>query len=206
MLRQVLERRATEFAEAQELSSKLMAVMGMMQPQSNPLSLQDIKAKQDSEFQAGHLPCGPDASASTPPFFGSTTSCTNGPTNKRTKLNRNFKSPVSRRAKVISKAANGKSNRNSTTMERKSSLRNLDDTLHNIRDSSTPISALHGKRNQVLGSEDVLKENRDIDYTISFGNMSFGDSNLSTSTDQQQLNGKEDETATEIFDDTTVDF
>ena len=205
MLRQVQERRANEFTEAQELKSKLMDVMRTMQPQSNPLDHQEIKAKQGSESQAGHVSYGPDASANSPPFFRSITSSTNEPTIKRTKLNRNFKTPISYGAKVVVKAANRKSNRTGTTVEQRAPLSDLDHATRNMKDSIT-IPASQGRKTRIVGNEDVPKENRDIDYTIGFGNLSFDDSDVFMSTGQQQLGEESDEAARETFDDTTLEF
>lgn len=200
MLRQVQEQRANEFAEAQELSSKLMAVMGMMRPQPNP-PFQNATAKQPSNSQVGHLPCAPNDSTNTPQFLGPASSITNWPTPKRTKINRNVKSPVT----VVAKATNQKSGRHSTMKERRIPLGNLDDALHNMKDLS-PNPPLHREQSQKLRSEYVQKENRDIEHNMSFGNLSFSDSEVFTSTSQQHHKGKNDHAVMETVDDTTIDF
>lgn len=201
MLRRNQEQRAKEFAEAQELSSRLMAVMGINQPQVASDNLQGGKAIQILETQGG---C-PKSVAAVTQSFGSSTPSTSGPTPKRNKTYQHFKSPNSHRAKITFNATNGRATRDCIVKERSRPLTNLSDLTQNVG-KSTPSQPLRQKRDQIQGNDEASQENRDIDCSDNQENESLDDSHMSTAKYQHSLNGRLDKAASEALDDTTVEF
>lgn len=198
------EQRSKEFAEAQEISSRLMAVMGLKQPKAAPDNSQTSNALQNIGTQGGHLPCDPDSVVAVTQSFGSSTSSTNGPTPKRTKTYQRFKSPSSHRAKVVFNATDRKATRNGTVKERCPRI-SLSDVTRNAG-ISTPSQPSCQKRDRIQENDEVGKENRDLDYSDNPGDGSFDDSDMFTSTYRGGLNGRCDKTAPEDFEDTTREF
>lgn len=204
MLRCDKEQRSKEFAEAQEISSRLMAVMGLKQPKAAPDNFQTSNAQQNIGTQGGHLPCDPDSIAAVTQSFGSSTSSTNRPTPKRTKTYQRFKSPTSHRAKVVFNATDRKATRNGTVKERCPRI-SLSDVTRNAG-ISTPSQPSCQKRDRIQENDEVGKENRGMDYSDIPDDGSFDDSDMFTGTYQGSLNGRWDKAASEAFDDTTSEF
>lgn len=205
MLRRNQEQRAKEFAQAQELSSRLMAVMGLKQPEAASDNFGSGKALQHVGNQAGHLPCNPDPIAAVTQSFGSSTSSTSGPTPKRTKKYQRFKPLTSHRTKAVFNATNGKATRDSTIKERRLPLLNLNDVAQNVR-ISTPSQPLRQKPDRIQENDEASKENRDMDCSDNLDDDSFDDSNMFTGTYRHSLNGRWNKVVPEALDDTTVEF
>lgn len=201
MLRRNQQQRAKEFAEAQELSSRLMAIMGSKQPQVASDNLQSGKAIHTLETQGG---C-PNTVAAVTQSFGSSTSSTSGPTPKRNKTYQHFKSPDCHRAKISLNAANGRATRDCLVKERRRPLTDLSDITQNAV-NSTPSQPLRQQRDQIQGNDEASQENRGIDCSDNQDNESVDDNHMSTASYQHSLNGRWDKAASEALEDTTVEF
>lgn len=205
MLRRHHEKRAKDFAEAQEISTRLMAVIGLKQPKAASDELQTGTALQDLGTQGEHLPCNPDSIAAATQSFGSSTSTTSGPTPKRTKTHQRFKPLDSRRANAVFNTTNRKASRNNTVKERRCPLMNLSHVTRNVG-ISTPSQPLCQSRDRIQENDEASKENKDMDCIDNPYDKSFDDSDMFTGMYQHSLNGRGDTTASEALDDATMDI
>lgn len=202
MLRRDQEQRAKEFAEAQELSSRLMAVMGSKQPQAASDNFQSSTALHNLGTQGARLSNDLNSIAAVTQSFGSSTSSTSGPTPKRSKTYQRFKSPTAHRAKVVCNATNGKATRDRTVKERRRPLINLGDGTQNVG-MFTPSQPLRQKRDRIQENDEASKENRDMDCSNNPDDESF---DMFTGTNEHSINERWDEAAPEVLDDTTDEF
>lgn len=178
-----------------------MAVMGLKQPQAASDNPQGGKAIQTLETQGAF----PNSVAAEPQSFGSSTSSTSAPTPKRNKTYQRFKSPNSHRTKIIFNATNRRATRDYIVKERRRPLTNLSDITQNVG-TSTPSQPLRQKRDRIQGNDEGSQENRDIDCSDNQDNESLDDSYMFTAKYQHSLNGRWDKAASEVLDDTTVEF
>ena len=182
--------------EAQELSSKLMAVMGAKPPQQLAPDLPSRDASQFPNFQEKHLPY--DTSSDPKISTGSLS----GPTPKRTKTYRNLNSPPSHRARAVANSNNVKSIRDIILRGKRPPLGSLGDTTQNV-DICTPTQFLQQRLVPLEGVTELEKENRSPNPTMDIVDESFGDSEIFTITNQHCLSAQRNEMDT---DDTTLEF
>lgn len=204
MLRRDQEQRAKEFSQAQELSCRLMAVMGLNQPQTAPENFQGSKVLQNIGNQGEHLPWNPNTTAALTKSFGSRKSSTTRATPKRTKTFQRFRSPTSHRAKVFSETTNGKATQDCTVQENRSPLIDLSDITQNVR-LSTPSQPLSHKRDRMQDNDGARRENRNVDCVDNPNDESFDDSDMFAGT-HHSLNGQWSKAASDALDEKTVEF
>ncbi|MCJ1464651.1 hypothetical protein MMC07_003264 [Pseudocyphellaria aurata] len=205
MLRRDQEQRANEFAQAQELSCRLMAVMGLDQPQAAPDNIQGSKVLQNSGNQGRHLPCNPDNTTPLTRSFRSSKSGTIKAFSKRPKTCQRFKSPTSHRAKVYSNTTKENATQDCTAKENRFPLTSLSDITQNVR-MSTPSTPFSQERDQMQENDGARREDRNADCVDNPNDESFDDSDMFAGTHHHSLNSQYSKAASEPFDEKTVEF
>lgn len=201
MLHRNQEQRAKEFEQAQELSSRLMAVMGLKQPEAASDNFQSDKALQDLGSPGA---CSPDSTAAVTKSFGSSASSTSRPTPKRPKTYQRFKSSASHRTKIVFNTTNGKAIRESTIKGGRP-LTKLSDVTKNAGRSSQS-QPLRQKRDRIQEIDETSKENGEVDCGDDPDHEPFDDSDMFTVISQHSLSGQWNKATSVALDDTTVEF
>ena len=202
-LREERQARATEFAEAQELSARLMAVMGITK---NQRAFCNTSRTGSREERSASSPCKPGSPGSPglppsdvdfTPSSESTTSNKSGPTPKRTKRRR---SSQSKRDEVV---ATGRASRRSTLRKSRVPLAELGS--RQSRSPATPTQLLHhfhSYSQRKIDGEALQATNEHVDSD----DECFGGGDIFTSTDQQRLSVLGNKPSESMFDETTADF
>ena len=199
-LRKEREERAKEFAEAQELSARLMAVMGITKNQEVACNASTTSSK---EHRSVSSPCKP-ASTDLPvsdvdltPSSESSTANRSGPTPKRTKRRRSLQS---KRDEVVTTA---RASTRSTIRRPRVPLAEIGS--RQSRGPVTPTQPLphsHSYNSKEANGEALHMTNRHLDSD----DESFGGGDVFTSTDQQRLSLPDHKPIESIPDETTADF
>ena len=199
-LRKEREERAKEFAEAQELSARLMAVMGITKNQGTACNTSTTCSREERSVSSPCKPASPDLPASDvglTPSSESSTANRSGPTPKRTK----------RRRSLQSKRDEGVATARATT---RSVMRQPRVPLAEIgsrqsRGPVTPTQLLphsHSYNPKETDGEALHMTSRHLDSD----EESFGGGDIFTSTDQQRLSVAVNIPCESISDETTADF
>ena len=208
-LRQERQARTREFAEAQDLSSKLMAVVGMKQPRVasptnkvRPSRSGDITS--DDEFglrgfhDAKHARSGGSTSA--------ISSSHGSPTPKRTRIQRSLTSPLISSCKDIK--LGHKENRQSVTRINRFPLMPLVEAGATVKwRSLAPRQSNVAEKNlsPCRIASGSLDENAQTQHRLEF-DESFADADIFTSTNQQQLLGAHNPEPCSTYDETTAEY
>lgn len=180
LLRHEQERRAKEFAEAQDLSRKLMAVMGMKQNPPTSPNPPTAEAMEGSEFQSGQTPSNPSFNSQITQSSGSSTSSTKGPTTKRTRTQRKSKSPMFHASTPLGKTSRmGK-------IKGRLPLRNLGDGTQMVQNFS-PFKPSQEKKDWNKGNREDGKENGELDSNVNLDDENFDSSHIFASSNRHQL-------------------
>lgn len=196
--------KAKEFAEAQELSTKLMAVMGLKTEQTSALvhnparsSIKDIfidspVTQRDSRGQT---------TTASAPSIESSTSSKSGPTPKRTRPRRTTRTPSMHRTKIDIGANTVKTAHDTTS---RPPLTDLSVSVHN----RSPVrTQWHGMGKVQPGQDGVWINAKDQGVeAIELGDLSFGGSDIFTSTEKARPSAAEDYGHSQLYDESTADF
>ncbi len=185
--------KAREFAAAQELSSKLMAVMGLKTEQSLPRSdvpdrgvdntSVDIRATQS--FESGASSKG-------------------GPTPKRTKPRRITRTPSKKKGKINLGSKTVKTAHYATTEATRQPFKDLGMSMHNR--SPTKLQAYGCSQNQQQCDANWIESEDRCGGTMEFGDISFGGSDIFTSTEKNSSSDRRNHVRASFDDETTADF
>ncbi len=199
-LRKEREDRAREFAEAQELSARLMAVMGMTKNQGAFCNTNTTGSREERGASSPRKPGSPDLPASDTdmiPSSKSSSSNGSGPTPKRTKRRRSLQS---KHDEVVT---TGRASTRNTV--RKSRVPLADLGSRQSRDPVTPTQLLHhfhSSNQKEIDVEALQVTNRHLDSD----DECFGGSDIFTSTDQERSLALGNKPPESILDETTADF
>ncbi|MCJ1404439.1 hypothetical protein MMC11_007664 [Xylographa trunciseda] len=194
-LRTEREMRATEFAEAQDLSSKLMALMGKPpnRPAATSLSIGVSHLKSNMLIETRR---GEDAQAVSHQSSGSSALWENhGSLLKRPRVQRNFKTPA------LS---------NTEARRIKSARRPLEDLEFGAQNEALVVQhrSTKGQHQCETGSKSLVKPTNEQENMLlqDMHEFSFANSHVFTSTDYHEVNDGTMEEATGLLDETTADF
>jgi len=199
--------KAREFAEAQDLSSKLMAVMGFKTEQSVPLPSNTVNS--DTSEISVDTPIGQQATrrertTHSTQSFGSSTSSRSGPTPKRTRPRRITKTLSMSQTRINLGAKTVKTAHNNMSRSPRHPLKDLGVGMHN----KSPVKTQrHGpsKGQQEPSSNGIDMEDR-YDAVMEIGDLSFGGSDIFTSTEKQLPPTPHEHTHLDVDEETTADF
>lgn len=198
-LRKEREEGEKKFAEAQELSARLMAVMGITKNQGAACNTSTTSSKEQRSVSSPCKPASPDLPASDvdlTPSSESSTANRSGPTPKRTKRRRSLQS---KRDEAVT-----------TARATRSTIRRPRAPLAEIgsrqsRGPLTPTQPLphsHSYDTKEANGEALHMTNRHLDSDDEY----FGGGDIFTSTDQQRLSLPGYRPSESIPDETTADF
>ena len=199
-LRKARHERAKEFAEAQELSARLMAVMGITK---NQRTFCNTSTTGSREERSASSPCKPDSpglplsDVDITASSESSDSNRSGPTPKRTKRRRSSRS---KRDEVI---PTGRASTRSVLKKSRVPLAELGS--RQSRGPATPrqlLHHLHSYNQKEVDGEALRAGNRHVDSD----DECFGGGDIFTSTDQQRLSVLGNKPPESIFDETTAEF
>lgn len=199
-LRKEREERAKEFAEAQELSARLMAVMGITKNHRTACNTSTVGSREERSISSPCKPASPDLPTSDVDLTLSSESSTadrSGSTPKRTKRRRSLQS---KRDEVVTTA--GATTR-STMRQRRVPLAEIG--LRQGRGPVTPTQLLahsHAYNSKETDCKVLQMTNRGLDSDDEF----FGGGDVFASTDQQRLSVLGTKPYESITDETTADF
>ena len=199
-LRKEREERAKEFAEAQELSARLMAVMGITKNQGPACDTSTTGSREERSVSSPCKPASPDLPASDvglTPSSESSTANRSGPTPKRTKRRRSLQS---KRDEVVTTA---RASTRSVMRQRRVPLAEIGS--RQSRGPVTPTQLLpysHSYNPKEIDGEALHMTSRHLDSD----GESFGEGDIFTSTDQQRLSVPVNIPCESISDETTADF
>ena len=196
-LRKEREERAKEFAEAQELSARLMAVMGITKNQGAACNTGTTSSKEQRSVSSPCKPASPDLPVSdvdlTP---SSSTANRSGPTPKRTKRRRSLQS---KRDEAITTARATRS----TIRRPRIPLAEIDSRQsRGPRTPTQPLPHSHSYDTKEATGKALYVTNRHLDSDDEY----FGGGDIFTSTDQQRLSLPDYRPSESIPDETTADF
>ena len=199
-LRKERQERAKEFAEAQELSARLMAVMGITK---NQRAFSNASETGSKEERGASSPCTPgsprlpafdvDSTHSSEP----STSNRSGPKPKRTKRRR------SSRSKRDDTVPTGRASTRNTLRKSRVPLAELGS--RQSRGSATPIQLLHHFDSSNKKEIDV-EASQLTDGHVDSDDECFGGGDIFTSTEQQRLSVLGNQPSEGMFDETTAEF
>lgn len=212
ILRKEREEQARKLAEAQELGSKFMAVMGNTNASSDPPG---IKPRSSAFGTDGVLSCDSSssekrASRLNPTYpLGSVASSLNGPTPKRTKTRRTSQACRTQGPTGFKLPTAAKTNRRHTMRSGRTPLADLG-PMHNQGPFSPTQRISWEKSPKKIIDLEVSRENQDVPGWTS-DDESFGGRDIFTSTNQQQLSAMSKPTKTpqmqnDSFNETTTEF
>ncbi|MCJ1245812.1 hypothetical protein MMC30_003016 [Trapelia coarctata] len=200
--------RAKEFAEAQDLSSKLMALMGKKPSQSSaPTAGSSPSSKQSRRRPAIAAISNQENIRSGPqPSWGSRGSNASGSTPKRLRLRRGSQAPSRHQGMMATghKMVSGFLDESGT--EIRQPLEELD---HNVHHEAAVFSEqqlkeiIHGAEPDQINTAMPLEENERWQTTC---DTSFGESYVFTSTDHRKLSSQDFEGGPGVYDETTGDL
>ena len=199
-LRKERQERAKEFAEAQELSARLMAVMGITKNQRSFCNTSEISSREERSASSPCKSGSPGMPASDADLTSSSESSTSnrsGPTPKRTKRRR---SSQSKRDEVVS---TGRATTRSTLRKGRVPLAELGS--RQSRGPATPPQLLHhfhSSNQKEIHGEALQVSDRHVESD----DECFGGGDIFTSTDQQRSSALGNKPSESTFDETTVDF
>ena len=199
-LRKERENRAKEFAEAQELSARLMAVMGITKNQGTACNTSTTGSREEPSVSSPCKPASPDLPASDvglTPSSESSTGNRSGPTPKRTKRRRSLQS---KRDEVVTTA---RASTRSVMRQRRVPLAEIGS--RQSRGPVTPTQLLphsHSYNPKETDGEALHMTSRHLDSD----DESFGGGDVFTSTDQQHLPFLGNKPSENMSDETTFDF
>lgn len=200
------EVKAKEFAEVQDLSRKLMAVMGRRTEQS--VHLTSDKITSETSEPSVDTPVGQQAihrlrTAKSSQLFESSTSSKSSPTSKRTRPRRNAKTPSLQQAKIDLGAKTVKTAHNAMSP---SPRRPLEDVGVNIYNLSPVKTQQHVGTKGREGLDREMSVASQYDALMEIGDLSFSGSDVFTSTERQRSPAPHHSSRTELYDETTADF
>lgn len=199
-LRKERQERGKEFAEAQELSARLMAVMGITKNQRAFCNTSTTGSREERSVSS---PCKsgspglPVSDVDLTVSSESSTSNRSGPTPKRTKRRRSLQS---KRDEVVS---TGRASTRSTLKKSRVPLAELGS--RQSRGPATPTQLLHHfhpYNQKEVDGEALQASNRHMDSD----DECFSGGDIFTSTDQQRLSVLGNKPSDSIFDETTAEF
>ena len=199
-LRKEREDRAREFAEAQELSARLMAVMDSTKNQGAICNTSPTGSREGRGASSLCKPGSPDLPASDTdmtPSSKSSSSNKSGPTPKRTKRRR---SSQSKRGDI---ATTGRASTRNTVRKSRVPLSELGS--RQSRGPVTPTQLLHHSHlynQKQIHVEALHVPNRHLDSDDEL----FGGSDIFSSTDQQRSSAPGNKPSESVLDETTVEF
>ena len=198
--------KAKEFAEAQDLSSKLMAVMGPKTEQATSLAPNMASSGHcdifvDSEF--GGQDVRRQRNTASAQSFESNTSSKSGPTPKRTRPRRNTRTPSMQQTKIDVGAKTAKIVHDTRSQSTRQVLKDLGVSVHNKSPMKTQQHGL-GKWQQEQDSISIAGEDQDEEL-MDFGDLSFGGSDVFTSTGKEP-SPPQDKAESHLDDETTADL
>ena len=199
-LRKERQERAKEFAEAQELSARLMTVMGITKNQRAFCNTSKPGSREERSASSPCEPGSPGLRASDvdlTPSSESSTSNRSGPTPKRTKRHR---SSQPKRDEV---GPTGRASPRSTLRKHRVPLAEL--RSRQSRGPATPTQLLHhfhSYNQKELDGEELQATNRHVDSD----DECFGGGDIFTSTDQQRLSVLGNKPSESMSDETTADL
>lgn len=199
--------KAKEFAEAQDLSTKLMAVMGLKPDQAsahsyNPAtsSLKDIfvdspKSQHGSRRQT---------TTATSQSFESSTSSKSGPTPKRTRPRRSTRTLSMQQAKIDLGTKTVKTAHDTTSRSSREPLKDLSVSVHN----KSPVrTQRHGFGKPQPEPHHHWTDGKDQgDEAMEDDDPSFGGSDIFTSTEKEQALAWDDQGHSQVYEESTADF
>lgn len=199
--------KAREFAEAQDLSTKLMTVMGLKTEQPPALAqglaksgfrnifVDSPDAHQGSRRQTATAPA---------PSFESSTSSKSGPTPKRTRPRRTTRSPTMHQTKISTVAKTVKTAHDTTSRSTRQPLKDLSVSLYNRSPVRTQEHGL-GKPQQERDYSWVAGKHHG-DEATELGDLSFGGSDLFASTEKECSSTRDERRPSQLLDESTADF
>ena len=199
-LRKEREERAKEFAEAQELSARLMAVMGITKDHGTACNTSTTGSREERSVSSPCKPASPDLPTSDvdlAPSSESNNTNRSGPTPKRTKRSRSLQSKCD---EVVTTA---RASTRSTMRHRRVPLAEIGS--RQSRGPVTPTRLLahsHSYNPKEIDGGVLQMTNRRLDSD----DESFGGGDVFTSTDQQRLSVLGTKPYENISDETTADF
>lgn len=200
------EERAREFAQAQELSSKLMAVMaavGVKNVQSDTYHKENVSSKEvdiPSENsvmeETDYCNSGTEISKS----FGSSASGRSAPTPKRSKPRRSFKTPFLQQNQTSLGFKSAKSTQGTLPRAKRQPLKDLEAGRQN-QCKSMPFQS-----GQKVGDCRMNNDNGLALDEVDVGDVSFEGSDIFTSTAKGRTQVLRSRLPENIYDETTADF
>ena len=199
-LRKERQERAKEFAEAQELSARLMAVMGITKNQRAFCNTSTTGSREERSASSSCKPGSPGLPVSDVDLTASSESSDSnrsGPTPKRTKRRR---SSQSKRDEII---PTGRASMRSTLKKSRVPLAELGSRQSRVPATPTQLlHHLHSYHPKEVDGEALQESNRHVDSD----DDCFGGGDIFTSTDQQHLSVLGNKSTESIFDETTAEF
>ena len=210
LLSEEREERAREFAQAQELSSKLMVVMGAKSGQravfhKETVSLKGVEISSDNPILEEADYCNPDTKFTQP--MGSNASSRSGPTPKRSKPRRSFQTPFRQQPRIYVGSKPVKSTHGTISKVGRQPLKDLGVSTKNQR-NPTPSGPGQkaDERHEGLVDCHMNNENNAALGEVDFGDLSFGGSDIFTSTAKEETQVLRSRIPKDIYDETTADF
>ena len=199
--------KAREFAEAQDLSTKLMAVMGLKTDQAPALthnppkpSIKDIFA----DNSAGQHGSRSQTTTASSHSVESSTSSKSGPTPKRTRPRRSTRTPNTQQTKITLGAKTVKTAHDTISQSTRQPLKELGAAVHN----RSPVKTQrHGSGKLQPGQDHVWVDERgEVDQAMDYGDLSFGGSDVFASTEKELSSARDVHRHSQLYDESTADF
>jgi len=200
--------KAKEFAEAQDLSTKLMAVMGLNTEQPPALAhkpakpgFKDIFVDSPEAHQSSRRQTAPVPAQS----FESSTSSKTGPTPKRTRPRRTTRTPSTQQAKINIGAKTVKTAHETTAQSTRQPLKDLNVSVHN----RSPVRTQRRGFGKPQPEQDYnWEDGKDQgDGFTDSGDLSFGGSDIFTSTEKERPSARDEHEHSQLHhDESTADF
>ncbi len=199
--------KAREFAEAQDLSTKLMAVMGFKTEQPPALThgpeksgSRDIFVDSPDAYQGSRR----QTATAPAPSFESSTSSKSGPTPKRTRPRRTTRTPSMHQTKISTDAITVKTAHDTASRSTRQPLKDLSVSISNRSPVRTQQHGL-GKLRQEREYSWVDGKNH-VDEVMELGDLSFGGSDLFASTEKECSSAPDEQGHLQLHDESTADF
>ncbi|KAI9879199.1 MAG: hypothetical protein M1830_009274 [Pleopsidium flavum] len=203
------DEKAREFAEAQDLSSKLMAVMGFKREQS--ATLHSNTTESETNMAPVDTPVGQHATrqqrnTESTQSFGSSTSSKSGSTPKRTRTRRNTKTPSIQQKEIELAARTIKAAQNAMSRSPRHPLKDLGVSMHNMSPVKTQRHGYDKGHQEPNPDRDGIRMGKQYDVVMDLGDLSFGGSDIFTSTEKELSPSQHEQTLLDDYDETTADF
>ena len=199
--------KAREFAEAQDLSTKLMAVMGLKSEQASAVAHHSAKASSNDIYvdsPDGHQASRTQSTTASAQSFESSTSSKSGPTPKRTRPRRTTKTSSLQQTKIDLGAKTVKTAHDTTYQPSRQPLK---DVGMGVPNRSPVRAARHGfGKPQLEGDRGWIGGEDRADEVMELGDLSFGGSDVFPSTEKEPSSARDEHGNSHLYEESTTDF